>query len=101
MFIWRVLVALGGLALGALIVLAFESGDFSAAGDWLMADPWGRVTLADLYLGFFYFALVIALFERQPLRAALWIAPLPVLGNVWAAIWLVLALPELARRLRA
>ncbi|MEE2526771.1 hypothetical protein V0U79_10350 [Hyphobacterium sp. HN65] len=100
MIIWRICIALGGLALGALIALAFADGDFGAAGAWLMADPWGQVTLADLYLGFFFLALVIALFERQPLRAAFWIVPLPFLGNVWAAIWLVLALPELARRLK-
>jgi len=101
MMIFRVLTSLGGLALGILIVLAVSGGDFGAAGSWLMTDPWGRVTLLDLYLGFFFLALIIALFERQGWRAILWIAPLPFLGNIWAAVWLVFALPELARRLRA
>ena len=100
MFILRILVALGGLALGALIALAFTQGDFGAAGSWLTTDPWGQVTLLDLYLGFLLTAIVIALFERQPWRAIVWIAPLPVLGNVWAAVWFVLALPELRRRMR-
>lgn len=101
MMILRFLTALGGLALGVLIVLAVSGGGFGAAGSWLMTDPWGRVTLFDLYLGFFFLALIIALFERQGWRAALWIIPLPILGNIWAAVWLVLALPELTRRLRA
>lgn len=100
MLILRFLTAIGGLALGALIWLAFESGDFGAAGGWLMSDPWGRVTLFDLYLGFFLLAVVMALFERRWWRAMLWIIPLPVLGNIWAVVWFVAALPALARRLR-
>lgn len=101
MTVLRLLVAAGGLILGALIVLAFNGGNFGAAGAWLMADPWGRVTLFDLYLGFAFLAVIIALFEKHPLRAAIWIVPLPFLGNIWAALWLLVSLPELARRLRA
>ncbi|WP_420430600.1 hypothetical protein [Hyphobacterium sp.] len=101
MLILRLLVALGGLALGALIWIAVSQGDFGAAGGWLVSDPWGQVTLLDLYLGFFFTAVVIALFERRWWRAAIWIAPLPVLGNIWAAVWFVFAMPGLARRLRA
>lgn len=101
MILTRLLTALGGLLLGGLIVLAVSGGDFGAAGSWLMSDPWGRVTLFDLYLGFFFLAVIIALFEKSFWRAALWILPLPILGNIWAAMWLVFALPELARRLRA
>jgi len=101
MTVLRLLTAIGGLALGGLIVLAIPGGDFGAAGSWLMSDPWGRVTLFDLYLGFFLLAVIIAFFEKHPLRAVLWIAPLPFLGNIWATVWLVLALPELVRRLRA
>lgn len=101
MIIWRLLVAVGALALGILIWLAITNGDFGAAGGWLTSDPWGQVTLFDLYLGFFFLAIVIGFFEKTWWRAAFWIVPLPFLGNVWIAIWLVLALPELARRLRA
>jgi len=100
MIITRLLTAIGGLILGGLIWIAFTSGDFGAAGAWLMSDPWGRVTLFDLYLGFVFLAVIIALFEKSWWRAMLWIIPLPFLGNIWAAIWLVLALPELSRRLR-
>ncbi|WP_421784905.1 hypothetical protein [Hyphobacterium sp.] len=101
MLILRILVALGGLALGGLIWIAISQGDFGAAGAWLISDPWGQVTLLDLYLGFFLIAIVIALFERRLWRAIVWIAPLPILGNIWAAVWFVFALPKLARRLRA
>ena len=89
--------ALGAAFLGLIIWASFVA-DFWASFDAITADPWGLVTLADLYLGFILTAVVIAAFERG-WRAVLWIIPLPFLGNVWAVIWFVLRLPELWRRL--
>ena len=85
----RILLGLGVLALGALIIWAIQAGDFSAAGGWLTSDPWGIVTLVDLYLGFFFLAVIIWLFEPNRLIALFFILPLPFLGNVWAGIWVV------------
>lgn len=96
----RAVVAIAGIAFAALIVWASLTADFLASFDAITADPWGLVTLADLYLGFVLTAIVIAAFERG-WRAIVWIAPLPFLGNVWAVIWFVARLPELLRRLRA
>jgi hypothetical protein len=95
----RVAYLILGLGLTLAIVFAIKIGSFWAAGHWLTTDPWGVVTLADLYLGLAISAAVIALFERSAV-ALFWIVPLPFLGNVWTAIWFVLRLPELARRLR-
>ncbi len=95
----RVAYLMLGLCLALAIVFAITVGSFWEAGDWLTTNPWGVVTLADLYLGLAISAAVIALFERSA-AALLWIVPLPFLGNVWTAVWFVLRLPELARRLR-
>lgn len=89
------------LVLTALIALAVGTGDFSAAGDWLFSHPWGRVTLADLYIGFILSAIVIGCFERRWILRIVWIAPVFVLGNVWTAIWFAWRAPELFRRLAA
>jgi len=89
------------LVLAALIALAAGTGDFSAAGNWLLSHPWGRVTLADLYAGFLLSALVIGLFERSWTARLAWIAPVFVLGNVWTAIWFAWRARELVRRLSA
>ncbi|OCW56378.1 hypothetical protein [Hoeflea olei] len=99
MKILQILIAAGALGLAALIVVAISAGSFSEAGSWLMSDPWGRVTLADLYLGFVLAAAVIWLCEPRPLVAVLWILPIPVLGNVWAAVWFILRLPHLRERI--
>ena len=93
----RILVAVGGLVLAALIVWAVQAGDFSAAGAWLTSDPWGMVTLADLYLGFAILAVLIWVLEPNKRVALLFILPLPVLGNVWAAVWLALRVGRLRR----
>lgn len=94
----RLLLAGLGLLVAGTIVWAMAIGDFSAAGTWLTTDPWGIVTLADLYFGFVLSALVIAGFERR-WPAVFWILPIPFLGNVWTVIWFVVRLPELMRRL--
>lgn len=95
----QAIVALGALGLAGLIVIAITNGSFSEAGNWLMSDPWGQVTLADLYLGFLLSALIIWFFEPKPLTALLWIVPIPVLGNVWVAVWFIIRLPHLRERL--
>lgn len=94
----RTILSLLAAAFLVLVLRAVVGGDFRAAGAWLLSDPWGLVTLADLYLGFILLSVVIALTERG-WTALVWIVPLFFLGNLWAAIWLVLRLPALARRL--
>lgn len=94
----RAIVAALATVLAALIVRAIQSGDFWAAGNWLTTDIWGIVTLTDLYLGLFLAALAMAIFEKGT-SAVFWIVPLPFLGNVWTAVWVLVRLPELARRL--
>ena len=81
--------ALTALVLTGLILFAVRAGDFGAAGDWLTGEPWGLVTLFDLYFGFVLAAIVIALAERRIVSAAFWILPIFVLGNVWTALWFV------------
>ena len=99
MILFRSVVAAAGAVLTALIVRAIQAGDFWAAGTWLTTDIWGIVTLSDLYLGLFIAALAMALFERG-MMAVFWILPLPFLGNIWTALWVVVRFPELVRRLR-
>ncbi len=98
MNIMRVIYAFLGVCLTILIVYAMLAGNFWQAGNWLTSDPWGIVTIADLYLGLAISAAIIAIFERK-MSALLWIAPLPFLGNIWTAAWFVLRLPEIARRM--
>jgi hypothetical protein len=65
----------------------------------LMTLPWGVAALVDLYAGFALLTVIIFLAEKSFLSAALWSVPMFFLGNVWAALWLVVRAGSLARRL--
>lgn len=100
MTVLRIVLAVLAVCFAGLIVWAVMAGDFAAAGAWLTGDPWGIVTLADLYLGFLLSAVVIAAMERS-WRAVVWIAPIPFLGNLWTIIWFILRFPALLARIPA
>jgi Protein of unknown function (DUF1475) len=100
----RILVGvLGGALLVAILWASFAGG--AVHGSFLQqlgvvtTLPWGIGMLADLYVGFALFAVIVFLAERSWLNAILWAAPIFVLGNIWTAVWLVIRLPSLARRL--
>jgi hypothetical protein len=88
------------LAIGfsALIVWAIQTGDFWSEGSWLTSNPWGVVSLTDLYLGFLITAIFMYFFESSYARW-FWIMPLPFLGNVWTLLWLAYRLPALYGKL--
>lgn len=98
--LWRSVFAVLGLGLGAMIIWASFSADIAQSFSDIVADPWGAVAMADLYLGFFIFAAFLFLVDGVKLASFVWVAALMVLGNVLAILWLVLRLPSLAARLR-
>jgi hypothetical protein len=83
-------------AFAGLIVWAFIHASFWASFAAITADPWGIVTLADLYLGFVLISVVIVAVERS-WRALPWVLVLFVLGNIVSAIWVAHRLPRLIR----
>lgn len=96
----RAAIGVGGLALLGLILWAIFAqhelhGGFFDQVSVLTTLPWGIVSLADLYLGFALFAVVVFLTERSLLLALFWALPVFVFGNVWAAVWFVVRLPLL------
>jgi hypothetical protein len=100
----RSLVGVCALLLSVAILWALGTqgglhGSFLDQLDVLTTLPWGVVSLVDLYVGFVFFTIIIFLAERSWLAAVMWSLPIYVLGNVWVAVWLVVRLPSLARRI--
>lgn len=91
--------ALLGLVLWAALAKPDLHGTFFDQFAVLTTLPWGVATLADLLIGFVFFATIVFLTERSWVVAALWAAPIFVLGNIWTALWLVIRLPHLAKQL--
>lgn len=99
---FRILSAVLGLAFASSIVWGFVTGGSVVPVLTLMlAEPWGVVTLADLYLGFVLVAGLVILLERQKRTGVLWGIAVILLGNVVTAAWIVLRLPAVLARLRA
>lgn len=88
-----------GLVLWAAFAMRDLHGGFIEQLNVLTTLPWGLATLVDLAVGFVLFAIIVFLTERSWIVAALWAAPILLLGNFWAAIWLVVRLPHLAKML--
>jgi hypothetical protein len=99
MMVMRSALLVLAIIFAALIIWAMQTGDFWAEGSWLTSNPWGIVSLTDLYLGFLV-AATFMYFLEGPGARWFWIIPLPFLGNVWTLLWLAYRLPSLYARLR-
>ena len=87
--IMRTIVALASLAFLAVVIATLVDQGFADAGP-LLDSTWGRIALADLYLGFGLFACVIGIVERSWLQGLLWGVALCLVGNPVAGLWLLI-----------
>lgn len=86
-------IALTGLvAMTAVLIYGFTTGNFSVEGARLMAMPWGIVSLVDLYVGFALFSCWIVFRERSWLPAIVWVVLMMVLGFWAGALYTLIAL---------
>ena len=78
------------IALLVTIVIASGQEDVLTAMRVIGGDPWGLVTLIDLFCGLFFAALWIGAVEGDRRVAIAGIALLFVLGNLVTAVYLLL-----------
>ena len=102
MVLFRIFIGLGAIALTAAIFWALQADTrgLAAVLRAMASEPWTVVTLIDLYLGFFIVAALIFWIEKNPIAAIFWALPTFFLGNVWAAVWLIIRFPAIKGRLR-
>ena len=88
---------LGALGLGftLLIFWAMSENPMNESFNIIISDPWGIVTLADLYLGFVLFIVFIFKTSKSLLKATVWSLLLLVLGNVVAVVYAIKYLSHL------
>jgi hypothetical protein len=83
---------LGVLAMTAVLVYGFTIGDFSSDGSNLLANPWGIVSMVDLYTGFILFSCWIVYREENKITAAFWVLAMMVLGFFTGSLYALIAL---------
>ena len=92
MKIAKTLAVLGALAMTAILIYGFTAGDFSVDGGEIIQNPWGIVSLVDLYTGFFLFSGWIIFREGVSLRSLIWVVLMMVLGFFTASLYALIAL---------
>ena len=83
---------LGVLAMTAVLIYGFTRGDFSVDGAKLLANPWGIVSLVDLYTGFTLFSGWIIYREKSLSVAIVWTIAMMTLGFFAGSLYAFIAL---------
>jgi hypothetical protein len=85
----KCIVALAGILFLALCWHAYRAVGGSGF-DNVLAEPWGRVTLADVMLGGICMGAVIFAHEKQKRVALMWALPIFIFGHVVSVAWLLM-----------
>ena len=92
MKIAKLIAWLGVLAMTAALLNGFINGNFAQDGGALLANPWGIVSLIDLYAGFALFSVWIAFREKSVWSAVVWIVLMMVLGFFTGSLYVLVML---------
>lgn len=92
MKIAKVIAALGLLAMTVVLVYGFTVGNFSEDGAKIITNPWGIVSLVDLYVGFTLFSGWIVYREKAWLPSVIWVVLMMTLGFWAGALYTLIAL---------
>jgi hypothetical protein len=88
----KLLSVLGILGMTSVLIFGFTVGDFGSDGAELLQNPWGVVSMVDLYTGFLLFCAWIVYREKSFVRSLLWVVLMMVLGFFTASLYVFLAL---------
>ena len=83
---------LGLFAMTAVLIYGFTVGNFIEDGAALLANPWGIVSIVDLYVGFILFSGWIIYREKSALRSIIWVILMMVLGFFTGSLYTFIAL---------
>ena len=92
MKIAKIIAWVGFLAMTSVLVYGFIVGDLFADGAKILANPWGIVSLVDLYVGFALFSGWIIFREKAVLPSVIWVILMMVLGFWAGALYTLIAL---------
>jgi len=88
----KAIALLGLLAMTAVLIYGFTAGNFVEDGAQLLSNPWGIVSIVDLYVGFMLFSGWIIYREESVIGAIVWVFFMLVLGFFTGALYTLIAL---------
>ena len=87
MKVGKMIMVIGLLAMTYGLYNGFVNGDFLSDGKELMENPWGLMSLIDIYVAMLMFATWILFREKYIWMALFWCLLLIVLGSFAAALY--------------
>ena len=88
----KIIAWIGLLAMSVVLAYGFTVGNFVDDGRAILANPWGIVSLVDLYVGFILFSIWIVYREKSLARSVVWVILVMVLGFFTGALYTLIAL---------
>lgn len=88
----KIVSLIGFILMSTAIIYGFVMGSFTQDGGELLRNPWGVVSLTDLFVGFSLFLLWIFYREKSLIVKLLWIPIMVVLGFLAAAGYVLIQL---------
>lgn len=90
MKIGKTIAWIGLIAMSAGLMNGFMNGDFFKDGAELLANPWGVMSMVDLYVGFTLFSMWIVFREKSVFGSVIWIVLMMFLGFFTACLYLLI-----------
>ena len=90
----KLLSLIGIVSMTIVLIYGFTVGNFRADGAELLKNPWGIVSLVDLYVGFALFSGWIVYREMSLQRSLIWVILMMVLGFFTASLYSFVALNQ-------
>jgi hypothetical protein len=92
MNIAKIIAFLGLIAMTAVLIYGFTVGNFSTDGAELLQNPWGKVSIVDLYTSFALFSIWIVYREKSPARSVVWVVLMMIFGFFTGSVYMLYAL---------
>ncbi len=74
------------------LMYGFIYGNFINEGSVLISIAWGKVSLIDVYIGFFLFSSWVIFREHNRLNTVIWVVIFMILGNFATCLYATIAL---------
>ncbi len=84
----RIISAIGAILMIVGLSNGFINGNFSEDGSMILSNPWGIVSLVDLYVGFVLFSMWIVFREKNIIKAVVLVVLMMVFGFLTGALYL-------------
>lgn len=92
MKIAKIITWIGLVAMTIGLMNGFINGDFINDGKTLLSNPWGLMSVIDLYVGFVLFSVWIFHREKNALKSIIWTILIMILGFFTACIYILIGL---------